>query len=55
VDERLVEPGAAVHDLVDRAEVVALVAEHRRRPTDPELGYAVSALLTLAAWTERFT
>lgn len=55
VDRSLVEPGAAIHALVDRADVVALVERHRAQPTDPGLGYAVSTLLTFATWTERFT
>jgi len=55
VDRWLVEPGAAIHALVDRAEVVDLVDRHRSQPTDPGLGHAVSALLTFATWTERFT
>lgn len=55
VDRWLVEAGAGIHDWVPRVEVEALVARHREQPTDPGLGYAVSALLTLAAWKERFT
>jgi len=55
VDRWLREPGARVHDLVPRAEVEALVGRHRAAPTDPGLGYAVSALLTFAVWLERAT
>jgi hypothetical protein len=50
-----VEAGAPLHELVDRAEVEALVAAHRAAPTDAGLGYAVSALLTFATWKARFT
>jgi hypothetical protein len=55
VDRWLVEPGAALHDVVDRGDVVQLVADHRSAPRDPERGYAVSMLLTWALWRERFT
>lgn len=55
VDRWLLEPGAVVHDLVDRPAVEDLVARHREQPTDPGLGYAVSALLTFAVWKDRFT
>jgi hypothetical protein len=55
VDRWLREPGATIHDWVDRADVVALIDRHRAAPTDPGLGYAVAGLLTLAAWKDRFT
>jgi asparagine synthetase B (glutamine-hydrolysing) len=55
VDRWLVEPGAGIHDLVDASAVQGLVGAHRAAPTDPGLGYAVSALLTFAVWKERFT
>ncbi|HYF46323.1 MAG TPA: hypothetical protein VD926_08950, partial [Acidimicrobiales bacterium] len=55
VDRTLLEPGRPVHRLVDRGDVLRLVEAHRAQPTDPGLGYAVACLLTLAAWTERFT
>jgi len=54
VDRWLVEPGAAIHDRVERAAVMTLVDRHRAQPTDPALGYTVSALLTFATWAERF-
>jgi len=52
VDRLLVGPGARLHDLVDATAAADLVARHRAAPTDPGLGYAVSALLTFAAWWE---
>jgi len=55
VDRWLVEPGSPLEDLVDPQAVRQLVAEHRARPTDPGLGYAVSSLLTFATWKARFT
>lgn len=55
LDRWLLEPGAAIHDLVARQEVAALVARLRAEPTDAGLGYAVATLLTLGAWKERFT
>lgn len=55
VDRWLVEAGAGIHDLVDRAAVTDLVERHRAAPADPALGQTVAALLTLAVWRERFT
>jgi hypothetical protein len=53
VDRWLLEGG--LDDVVERAEVEGLVADHRAAPTDATLGYAVSALLTFAVWKARFT
>jgi asparagine synthase (glutamine-hydrolysing) len=55
VDRLLLEPGSGLHALIDRAEVEHLVSDHRAHPGDPGLGYAVSALLTFAAWRQAFT
>jgi hypothetical protein len=51
----LLEPGAPIHDWVDRAAVADLVDGLHAHPTDPARGYAVATLLTLAAWKARFT
>lgn len=52
LEERLLSPGAAIHDHVEPSAVRALLESLRAGPDDGALGYQVSMLLTFGAWLE---
>ena len=53
LEHHLISTGLKIHDLVSRREVEELVAGMYQTPTASN-GYAVSQLLTLSAWLERY-
>ncbi len=53
VEQWLLAPGLALHDLVAPTELTALVDAFYRDPLAEKRGYTVSMLLTFSAWLER--
>ena len=51
--EHLTSSGRKLHDVVDPAEVAALLESFFRSPLEEGRGYTVSMLLTFAAWLEK--
>ncbi|MGQ9698640.1 MAG: hypothetical protein ACUVRO_11690 [Armatimonadota bacterium] len=50
----LLRPGLRLHDLVSPSAVRELLGSFYANPSDSGLGYAVSMLLTFAAWLEHY-